>query len=418
MNHEELIPEAEAFVNNFFAQHDTQHLYFHNLEHTQNVVKRGAEICEHEGVTEGDKIAIRLATWFHDTGHLTGDVNDHELRSVEIMKQFMMERHVSDPAFIEAVADCIMATRLPHEPANLREQVMCDADVYHFGNSEFRATNKAVKKELIARGHEDWTTEWLQKSFKMLATQHFFTHYCQDTLNNGKQENIEWLTEKLEKKGKEPDNLLLKQFNDDLKSVKEEEKQNQRLVARGVQTVLRLASSNHMDLSRMADGKANILISVNAIIISVILSVLIRRLDIDPYLTIPTMIFLTSSVSTVVLAILSTRPKLTEGTFTRDDILQRKTNLLFFGNFYKSTLEEYTWAMGKLLQDKDYIHGTQITDIYFLGKVLGRKYKLIRLAYTIFMIGIIVSAVAFTVAVLMNAPKGNVTIIDSTHSPL
>ncbi len=417
MNHPELVPEAEAFVTYYFAQHAFPELYFHNLEHTQMVVRRSAEIAEHEGVTETDKTVTRIAAWFHDTGHLTGGIENHEARSVEIMESFMEEHKVADKEFIDCVRSCIMVTKLPHAPDNLAEKIMCDADVYHFGTSDFRNTNKAVKKELIARGYGEVTNDWLQKSFKMLAGQHYFTNYCLETLSTGKQENLEWLTDKLEKKGKLPDPALMHQMVEEQKAAKMLEKQNKGLVARGVQTVLRLASSNHMDLSKMADSKANILISVNAIIISVILSVLINRLDIDTYLTIPTIIFLTSSVVTTILAILATRPKLTEGTFTKEDIMQRKTNLLFFGNFYKSTLPEYEWAMSKLLEDKEYIHGTQIMDIYFLGKVLGRKYKMIRLAYTIFMIGIIVSAIAFTVAVLLNVPKGNITVIDSSRSP-
>ena len=66
-------------------------------------------------------------------------------------------------------------------------------------------------------------------------------------------------------------------------------------MTKGVQTMLRLTSDNHVELSGMADGKANILISVNAIIISVILTVLLRRLQVDTYLTIPTIIFLAFS---------------------------------------------------------------------------------------------------------------------------
>src|SRR4030095_14438182 len=147
----------------------------------------------------------------------------------------------------------------------------------------------------------------------------------------------------------------------------------------------------------MADGKPNILISVNSIIISVILSVLVRRLEVDTYLIFPTVIFLTFSVATIVLAILATRPKISQGVFSREDILSKKTNLLFFGNFHKATLEEYEWGMSQMMKDEDYLYGTLVKDIYFLGVVLGRKYKLIRLAYNIFMIGIIVSVLAFTI---------------------
>jgi len=153
-----------------------------------------------------------------------------------------------------------------------------------------------------------------------------------------------------------------------------------------------------MRLSDMADGKANILISVNSIIISVILSVLLRKLQTDTYLTIPTMIFLLSSVTTIVIAILATRPKVNEGTFSEQDIANKKTNLLFFGNFYKTRLDVYENAMSRMMVDSEYLYSSLVKDIYFLGVVLARKYKLIRLAYNIFMVGIIVSVIAFAIA--------------------
>ena len=148
-------------------------------------------------------------------------------------------------------------------------------------------------------------------------------------------------------------------------------------------------------LSDQADTKSNILISVNAIIISVILGVLLRKLDEEPYLTIPTILFLLVAVTTIVISILATRPKISGGEFTPDDIKQKKTNLLFFGNFYKATYDQYNAAMREMMLDTDYLYASLIKDIYYLAVVLGRKYQLIRLAYNIFMIGIIVSVLAF-----------------------
>jgi hypothetical protein len=167
----------------------------------------------------------------------------------------------------------------------------------------------------------------------------------------------------------------------------------------------------------MADGKANILISVNAIIISVILTVLLRRLQVEPHLTIPTIIFLAFSVSTIVIAILATRPKVTGGTFSEQDITDKKTNLLFFGNFHKTPLDKYENAMRSMMMDSNYLYGSLIKDIYYLGVVLGRKYKLIRLAYNVFMVGIVVSVIAFAVAVFFNAESGG-TITNASGTPL
>ena len=181
--------------------------------------------------------------------------------------------------------------------------------------------------------------------------------------------------------------------------------------------MLRLTSENHMRLSEMADNKANILISVNAIIISVILTVLIRKIEVDRHLAIPTMIFLATALTTIVISILATRPKITNGNFTREDVMNRKTNLLFFGNFFKSALEEYRWGMSTMMRDPEYLYGTLVDDIYYLGIVLGRKYRLVRIAYSVFMIGLIVSAFAFIVAIIFNKSAPSTVIIEGSGSP-
>ena len=160
-----------------------------------------------------------------------------------------------------------------------------------------------------------------------------------------------------------------------------------------------------MELSRMADGKASILISVNAIIISVILSVLIRRIEVETHLTIPTFLFLASSLATIIIAIMATRPKVSTGNFRREDILHKNTNLLFFGNFYRTQVSEYKWAMNTMMRDPDYLYSSLIMDIHQLGVVLARKYKLIRLAYTVFTIGLFLSVIAFIVAIMAHTPQ-------------
>jgi hypothetical protein len=90
-------------------------------------------------------------------------------------------------------------------------------------------------------------------------------------------------------------------------------------------------------LSDIADSKANILLSVNAIIISVCLSVLIPKLDApkNSHLVIPTFLLILSSVLTIIFAILSTKPNVTNTTFTNEDVKARKVNLLFLGIFTK-----------------------------------------------------------------------------------
>lgn len=166
----------------------------------------------------------------------------------------------------------------------------------------------------------------------------------------------------------------------------------------GIQTMLRLTSSNHIRFSEMADKKANILISINAIIISVMLSFILPNLQEVSYLAIPSMIFLAVAVSTIILAIITIRPILNKGTFRIEDIENKKIDLLFFGNFHKMTLQKYESAMMIMMGDPDYLYRSMIKDIYFMGAVLGKKYRRLRLAYNIFMIGLIVSILSFSIA--------------------
>jgi hypothetical protein len=112
-------------------------------------------------------------------------------------------------------------------------------------------------------------------------------------------------------------------------------------------------------------------------------------------------VFLAVSVTTIVLSILSTRPKVSSGYFTRDDVLNKRINLMFFGNFYKTKVEDYEWGMKKMMNDPEYLYGTMIRDMHQLGKVLARKYKLIGAAYLVFMYGIIATIIAFVIAFLM-----------------
>lgn len=181
------------------------------------------------------------------------------------------------------------------------------------------------------------------------------------------------------------------------KSKKKEDKPE-----RGVDTLFKVSLGNFTRLSGIADRKANILLSVNAIIISIALSRLFPKLDNikNAYLVIPTFIMLISSVITIIFAILSTRPKIARAEFTDKDIDDRKVNLLFFGNFYKIPLIKYRSAMNEMMKDQEYLYNSLINDMYFLGIALDKKFKLLRIAYNIFMFGILLTVIAFLIAFL------------------
>ena len=405
---------VQEHVTSLFETNKKQKLFYHTLEHTQETVKRAEEIAAHYKLNEKEMLAVFIAAWFHDTGRILTGPENHEEKSAELMKSFM-EINCPEKELIQTIEGCILATKRSVTPSTLLQQILSDADTYHLGTKEFKRTNKQVRKEM-SMDREISKEEYDIKTLEFLENHKYYTSYCIELLNKGKQENIEKLSSKIAERTVRTDENTL--FGNEKPSDPKISKQTSSLISKGIQTMLRLASQNNLRLSEMADRKANILISVNAIIISVSISVLFRKFETDPFLVVPTIVFLTSSVITIVLSILATRPTITGGQFSKEDITTKKVNLLFFGNFYKASLEDFKWGMGIMMRDPEYLYGSLIKDVYYLGVVLGKKYRLLRIAYNIFMAGIVISVIAFTIAVFTKSPESTTVITSPTRSPL
>ncbi|WP_343669046.1 Pycsar system effector family protein [Chitinophaga sp.] len=398
-----IIDAAQQYVTTQYQDHPHPNLVYHNLEHTRQVVAAAAQISAHYRLQDTDLLVVYVAAWFHDLGYLLGESKTHEETGASLARNFLNEQKV--PLNIqEQVTGCIMATKMPQEPHNLLEEIVCDADLFNFGTREFRKRTKVLHNEIeLTHGKEIPGAVWTAGTLQLLESHHYHTAYCQALLQEQKEENIAWLKKRLEKqedKAEKKEEKNEVKENKKIKVDKPEKKNKEPKAGRGVETMFRTTSSNHIRLSAMADSKAHIMISVNSIIVSVILGVLFRKLEDYPNLIIPAVLFLTTGVITIIFSVLATRPNVNKGKFTREDIANKKTNLLFFGNFHEMDLEQYAWGMTEMMKDSDYLYGSMIQDIYHLGVVLGKKYKQLRIAYNIFMFGLIISVLAFVIAAL------------------
>jgi predicted metal-dependent HD superfamily phosphohydrolase len=391
-----VLRDTELHVKGLFDSGEHEQLLYHNLAHTQEVVKAAKQIADHYQLKEQDYFTVVAAAWFHDAGYLYGVTKGHEEKGAELAAAYLADKGCDAPV-IEQVQACIRATKLPQKPATQLEQIVCDADLFHLGSESYKEKSKLLRQEMeLLSGVKQSGAEWRTDTIQFLQSHHYHTTYAQVLLNATKQDTIE----QLEKKQKKRENDKKEPEAKPALATKEEKPPKSDLPTRGIETMFRLTSSNHLELSAMADSKANIMISVNSIIISVLLSVMLRRLEDYPNLKLPTVIFLTVNVATIIFAILATRPKVTSGVFTREDIEKKRANLLFFGNFYKMKLDEYEWGMKEIMKDKEFLYTNMIRDIYYLGAVLGHKYKLLRISYNIFMYGMIISVLAFAAAVI------------------
>lgn len=408
MTPQQLLTAAAHHVSELYTHPEAPALLYHNLTHTQNVVRAAGRIADHYRLDEEAYAVVHIAAWFHDIGYLSGPARGHEAKSAAVAQAFLLTQGAAE-SFIARVMDCIHATHMPQRPTSLEEQIVCDADVFHFGTDDFRERNRQMHREVeIREGREIPGAEWRADTIRLLQEHRFQTEYCQVLLKKGKDENLARLLEKSSKKQKEQPvaeitaiAALPKPAADPQKEMKEEkgkEEKKEEKLARGVETMYRMTSSNHLKLSSMADNKAHILITVNSIIISVIVSLVVRKLDSEPHLIIPIIILVTSSLVTIIFSILVTRPNVTRGISTKEDITQRKSNLLFFGNFYNMDRQDYEWGMKEMRKDVEFAYDSMSRDIFFLGKVLARKYRLLHKAYNFFMFGLVISVVALLIA--------------------
>ncbi len=409
-----IIDAARDYVLAQYQQHPRPNLVYHNLVHTQQVVQAAGQIAAHYRLQDDELAAVYVAAWFHDAGYLLGEGSAHEENGAKEALQFLQQQQA--PENVQSmVQGAILATKMPQSPHNLVEQIVCDADLSHLGSKEFPDRNKLLRHEMELTYQTDIPAiKWLNTNITFLTDHHYWTDYAQTLFKQQKEENLEKLKKKLEKKTKEAAENNIAAVTaipgTDIsgeapatateKKKKDKGKDKAGKSERGVETMFRTTSTNHIRLSSMADSKAHIMISVNSIIISVILSVLVRRLEDYPNMVIPSIIFLFTAVLTVIFSVLATRPNVTSGIFTKADIEKKDANLLFFGNFYKMHLEEYQWGIKQMMDDSEFLYSSMTRDIYYLGVVLGHKYKLLRISYNIFMFGLIISVFAFLIAAI------------------
>lgn len=396
MNYQKLQDEVEKEVSNYFNTHSDPRLVYHNLEHTKEVVNAAQQIANHYQLNEEDFFVVTVAAYFHDTGYFEDALN-HEAKGAELADHFLSANEV--PAAIrEKVRSAILSTKIPQQPHTQLDKILCDADLFHLGLADFRKKGKLMHKEVELIYKKDISKlDWRKKDIEFMESHHYHTDYANLLLNDQKQKNVEKLKSKLSTQEIIDTEIAQAEPEASIFIPKNKKDKDDR-PDKGIETMFRITSANNQRLSDMADNKAHILITVNSIILSLIVSLLLRRLDDHGNLIIPTFILLMVSLSCVVVSILSTRPSIPQGEFSQEDLEQKKVNLLFFGNFYKMSLPSYTEGMIRVMNDKDFLYGTLIKDVYSQGVVLGRKYKLIRLAYNIFMWGLIAAVFAFIIA--------------------
>ena len=404
-----LLADTENYITQFYQENVPTEYVFHDFQHIKNVVEAVIQIGEAYNLTEEELESLQLAAWFHDVGYAEG-AEEHEERSCNYAQEFLTGKDYP-PEKIEKVKACIRATKVPHHPKDLLEEIICDADLSHLGKEIYWDRCGRLRQELLMTKDILMSEqEWVDFELDFMLHHHYQTEVAGTFYNKRKRKHIKQLQKqkirlnpqafkpldvlaqpaKRKKKKKKKQNTDLTQV---LKSTDMEIKDIR--LGRGVETMYRTTYRTHINLSSIADNKANIMLSINAIILSIVLGTLVPRFDDNPNLILPTAILLLTCLVAMVFAILATRPKITEGKFSRNDIENRKANLLFFGNFYNMPLTDFHWGMMEMIKDQEFLYSSMTKDLYFLGVVLAKKYRFLSICYNIFMFGMIIAVLAF-----------------------
>ena len=385
-----LITKAEAYIRQLHENGQFDQLSYHNLEHTLRVTSVARELGEAANATDEEQEDLILSALFHDAG-FSVSYDDHEENSKELAQAFLMELgHPTNR--IDRILACIDATRMWQLPTNKLQMLLKDADTSGLGSERFFDFTEDLRNELNnVRNEGIDEAGWDHLNLKFLQEHKFFTKEARDRFDIIKKRNLK------EVKGR----LGLK---------KDKDKEKSRYVTIGTsksaQTQFKTALRNHIDLSAIADNKANTMLSVTSLIISLSLPFLGTSLSTNPQLLIPTIILLFVCVTAIIFATLATRPISMRGINTMDDISAKRSNLFFFGNFFKMNFTDYEEGIRVVVGNDELLDNAITRDLFFLGKALGKKYIYLRWCYNVFMYGIVASVISFAIAFSATSGSG------------
>ena len=387
------------YAAEYMREHNNPSLLYHNYNHTASVVRACDIISLNMGLGKQDRMTLHLAAWFHDLGYFTNP-QEHEALGADMAEAYFRKKGLDEDR-IEEIRNCILATRMPQQPTTLMEQIICDADLISLGNRDEEYLSSLLREEMLEIKHQEFTEEeWLKFNLSFLRNHFYFTSFARNEFDKQKRKNIELLEEKLETL-KHPNHKKEETFSINPKEISEKEIK----LERGVETFYKITAGNQMKLNDTADKKANTIISINTLIISIVISLMAPKLHNNPQLVVPVLMLIVSSVIAIVLAVLATKPKIISNKPTKSENKDDVTNVMFFGHFYQMNVTDYQKKVRDLLYQRTSLYDEISKDIYYHGQVLAKKFRLIGIGYIVFIIGLIISVVTFSMVFILTTPK-------------
>lgn len=181
----------QTFVLNRLTNDLPHTITYHNVEHTKSVMAAAEKLAGTENIAPDDLTLLKTAALLHDYGFVQNHA-DHERIGCELVRKLLPDYDYSTEQ-IEAICEMIMATRLPQSPKTHLGELLCDADLYYLGTSEYEKYADRLYAEFKAHGIVTSEAEWHARQINFLKTHQYFTASAKNHLEANKQKNLETL---------------------------------------------------------------------------------------------------------------------------------------------------------------------------------------------------------------------------------
>ncbi|MCB0577959.1 MAG: HD domain-containing protein [Phaeodactylibacter sp.] len=386
----QLLQDARKYVYDYLAEHLPAAYVFHDYDHAEEVAEMSALLAKKAGLPQEEAILLQLAAWFHDVGYSSG-VQGHEERSADVARRFLEEKGIREER-IQYVQQLIRSTRHDNIPDTVPEKLLHDANYSFLGRKRFDRRGQLLRlEEERVSGERYGLLEWNRKLLDLQMSTKFHTIWGQEEFSKRRNKNIASHKENLIKARK---TTIRKKTGKDF--------------GRGVDTIYRVTLRNHINLSSIADGKANMIISINTLVLSILITAASAGFSLSQAaigenlkFAIPVITLMLTSLTAISFAVFSAMPKVSGQQFTEEDVRQHRVSLLYFGNFLKIPKDEFVDYLRGLKEDQEVLYDDLSRDLYNLGQVLQKKYRLLTYAYRVFVGGLALSFIAFLTAFLL-----------------
>lgn len=398
-----LVESAKAYVRSRFNDELDPNFLFHNFAYSDAIASEAKELAEDTpDYAEEDLPLLKVTAYFFPLGYIETDKNAHVV-SARMMREWLeLQSNNADdgqqggltPEHIDRMESWLLsAAGKEPEKGPLSAQLLYDATQSWLGRKRYERRGELLRLERQARRAKgeidpvDFNRELEERILEM----DYLTDAGKRKYEKRRRKNVTEIHEST--------------FKLEQKVIKQKSGKN---YGRGIDTMYRTAFRNHINLSRIADGKANMMISINTIILSIIIAVSGAGLSFfeelffsNPLMLLPIMVLLVSSLTAVIFAVFSARPKVTEYRIKKRKLLKSdEASLLYFGNFLKLEKKDFVKYMSEIKNDMDGLYDDLSRDLYDLGQVMHRKYLLLTISYNVFVGGLALSVFAFLVVYL------------------